>query len=519
MFLLVFYFTPSTRAFQGSLQGVLIIFFASLLTLIWGIAILYRLQERRSIHLFIWILLLDELWLFICFAKRLFPAPEAALFLSLFSYGPMLFMPILWLCLVLNNFFAFDIRKLIVIFDGISLALFLLVLSNPLHHWAFYLDEQGVERHGVLYFVVYAYILLTLLAAVVVSAVETSHRRTRFFELLPTLFFFLLLVAYSVLYLLPPLKGFHGIPVLNNYYVSYTFLGFAIIETTLESGLVQNTGAYRRYFEKGPYRLALADKEYRLIYQNEGFVFMPELRTHDALVMEGFRYSKQTLSGGYLLIEEDIREIFRLQKELLEKMKRLKDTTEFLHKEQAAEGAIEKAKTRERLNAAVYSEIKNESVRIEELAASLPDTLTRENRRTHEKSLRELMVRLSFLKQRCLFIINASSAAELSYQDFTLSMDSLGKDLESLGFNFGVLVSHETAFSLEFALLVNTFLRSLVEEYHDESGDVFLSLDPVGPSLKARVSKARLFEPRKIFWAAECEEEDGDYLFYWRKPS
>jgi hypothetical protein len=97
-------------------------------------------------------------WLFSGFIKR-FTEPNslAEELLWYFAYGPLLFMPGIWLCLVLNDLTQWNILHLLRILDLVAGVLFILVMLNPLHHWAFIFlyDGSGVCQgytYGPLYY-------------------------------------------------------------------------------------------------------------------------------------------------------------------------------------------------------------------------------------------------------------------------------------------------------------------------------------------------------------------------------
>jgi hypothetical protein len=491
--------------------------FAGALFLItaWGIAILYRLQDKREWRLFLAILILSQIWLYSGFLKRFVGFDDAAdIALWRFSYGPMLFMPGVWFGLVYAAFYPKSFAKPLWILSGIALVLFLLVLTNELHHWAFipvYDDAGAIVRwkHGWLFYVVFAYAILLLLASILLFVFKALAQRHLLHQISGIFVPLALLVAYSVLYALD-FSFIRHTPVLSNYYVMYALLGFALIELALREGLVQNGGNYRSYFVKGPYALALLSRDYRVYARNEAFSLAPEIQSQDEVIVKGSRYRKKPFEGGYLVIQEDISDILSLQKELLLKKAELSQTTAYLSKRKIVERELESLAAKEKLTASLLKEIQEESATIETLVDSLPDRLDEETRRSSKATLEELQNRLSFLKQRCLFVINGSENEGLSREDFSLSEGSLCRDLQNVGFLVGVRHPDFERISLSTALRVNAFLKAAVLSFGEVRGSLLLSFDPLTGALKARLSPDRALPLTSFAFAGKATEEEGE---------
>jgi hypothetical protein len=493
------------------------IFFGGMLIVaVWGAAILYRLQERVVRKLFAWIFVLSEMLLFLGFLKRISYDPTLSEYLWYAYYGPLLFMPVLWLGLVLSQFTRIRIKRFVLLVDIVSAILFLLVMTNHFHHWGW--DEDQLH-HNWLFFTVYGYLLLALLASFVSFFVGTL-RLKNFKAAWPATGVLVLIVVYSLVYLLV-LNGRRGrsIYVLNNAMLMFVLLGFALMEATLDAGLMQNSGFYRRYFDEGPYRLALSDASYHVLFQNKGFTMSEAIKTSVSTMAGTQRYSKTPMAGGYLLFQEDLSDLLALRRELMTQQKELERTNALLKKSQVAEAEIEKIKTRERLTDEVYSQIQKESALIEALADTLPDELTPENRETCLPTLKELKIRLCFLKQRCLFVINGTLDNQLSADDISLSIGSLSQDLKALGFTVAITYLSETSCSLPFALECNAFLFSLVEAFDGDVGALLGRVDGAHETFRFWVTPEGKFDPKKVMPLAHYEEEDGDHFFTLEKAS
>jgi hypothetical protein len=472
---------------------------------------------KRPGNFFFGILVLTEIWLYSGFLKRFCPSNSAAeTFLWHFAYGPMLFMPGLWLGLVLSDFNLRKLRGVLSLTSIVAFVLLILVLLNDLHHWVWHpvYDSEGMItswKAGPLYFGVSGFIFLILFSGILALIYGTINKRNRPREVLFLFLPLVLFIVYTVLYALG-VSFIRKTPFLNNYYLIGSLLGFLLMEIALRSGLFQNSGFYRSYFVKGPYRLALAYPDGTLFARNEAFTMSPEILKTDQAEVGNARYRKESMEGGYLLIEEDMSDVLRLQKELLAKQSALQKTMAYLSKRTKVEQEIDQLALHETLSASLLKEIDQERGTIERLVNRLPDHLNENSGKSCTKILEELQNRLAFLKQRCLFLIQASPSVGLSYEDFSLSLGSLQRDLENVGFTLAVTSPSFTSLPLEEALRFNAFFRSLIEAFGEDRGAVLISYDPVHDSYKVRITPSGHFDPSKILFEPKLSEEDGDYF-------
>jgi hypothetical protein len=204
--------------------------------------------------------------------------------------------------------------------------------------------------------------------------------------------------------------------------------------------------------------------------------------------------------------------LLHLKHTLMSRQEDLKKTTAILKERQQSEGEIERLKTRERLSHSVYQEIEQKSDALRAMAKKLPDNLTPENRETFLPLLQEMQLTLSFLKQRCVFLISGTAEGAMEEEAFFLSSDSLTHDLESLGTNLGVSLAQHGPLPLSYLLKANVIIEELISALGPEGGSLLLFLNPGVGLLKARISPSGPFRREKIDASLNLEQEDEDYL-------
>jgi hypothetical protein len=503
---------PAFRDISTKMDDVLFsVAFLFALT-IWAAFIIYRIQDHAQIEIFFALTVFSLLLLLFGLLMRIGYSAVFYQYMWYCTYLPMLVIPTLWVSLVLLIFTKRNVKKILLISGSCSLLLFLMVITNDLHHFVFSFNENGRYTREFGYYLIYGFIILSLLFSLAVVNYMTFRMNT-FKDALPVWIAAAVIIALSVCYLVPETHAFiDRIPLIHIYYLTYPLFEFLIFEVALRSGLVQNTGFYKKYFEKSSLRLALTDAAYRPIYLNENFKAVAEIEHADSCLVNGLRCRKEKKADGYLLIEEDLTSLLALQRELLETQKNLKATTEMLKKRQEIELTLAKKRFQEELTQTVDAEIGKENDEINSILASLPDELTAETRTKYLPLLSSLKIRICFLKQRCLFLINGSSHGRLSFDEFSLSMGSLLQDLRGLDFSTACTFKANQGGSLAFGLAVNSFLHGIIAGFKDERGALLINLNLKEGFCKVRVSRSKHFTLTKIEVPFTKVVEDGEYL-------
>ena len=483
----------------------------SLITVFWGGTMIYRTQEKYARHYFCLIIVSLLMLVITGFIKRLAYSETFSRYLWYFSYFFLLTLPTYWVCLIIRSLTKTPDKIIKFSLLLIDLILFVLVMFNDLNNLTFiFSTNTGRYKHGVVYFIIYGYIFLQLISAMFLFS-HATIKRNSFKQMWPIWLVLILMIIYSIFYIIPG-SFISKTQLLRTYYFVYSFFSLLLIEMTLETGLIQNTGFYKKYFEKSSYCLALLDKNYKPIYANDRFQMVEQIKSENNTVVNFNRYRKENMADGYLIIQEDLTTLLTLQKELKNKQEELKRTTAILKKNQTVDLKIEKIKTQEKLFKAIDEEIAQKNHEIQEIVDSLPDELNEQNRKTYLPLLADLKIQICFLKQRCLFLINGSKNGRLTHDEFALSMGSLLQDLRSLDYQVACSYKDERGGKLSFCLKANDFFYTLVKSFHGKQGAIFLSLALGKEQAKARIFPAKIFKLIPNSLKLSKAEEDGDLI-------
>lgn len=386
---------------EGPLHYLLLLSASSiffLLMLFWAFSVQRRMPNKRSRRLLSLIVGFLLLFLLLRFVKFFLAdeSPKMLRYLWYCYYLPELFVPALSLSLVTST----KHRKLVsVIFLSLSAFFAILVLANDLHRSAFLFQGNEVNGelyvHNWLFYVIILYISMTLFAALLLLIYRCKKQGNRRFFLLPVAVFFacLCLDAVSFVFDLPMYKT----PEL----LSFTFL--AIFESCIAIHLFPSNDNYEEYFLFSSAPALLIDEQKRLVAKSKGAV-LPTLLERDAAVSgelylnENLRLRSQKINGGYVLVEEDISALRKLEQTLLENKEELMGEQDLLAYENELRG-----------KKAAIKEQKASFKTINELGRTLlPEIsacLMRAREGDYAKNVSAALLRLAYLKRKANILL------------------------------------------------------------------------------------------------------------------
>ena len=297
------------------------IFFA--LVLFWAFSVQRRMPNKRSRYLLSGIAAFLLFFLFVRFVKYFLvdESPKMLRYLWYCYYLPELYIPALSLILVS----ATKRRKLVSgIFLSASGIFSLLIFTNDLHQWAFLFkgDEKtgNLYVHNWLFYVMMAYILLTLFAALALLIYRCRKQGNRRFFSLPILVF-VSCTALDVISFTYDI-AMYKIPEL----LCFTFV--AIFESCIAISLFPNNDHYKEYFTFSSAPALIIDDEKKLVAKSKGAILPTILERNASLEGELYingdiRLRSKKINGGYVLVEEDIAPLRKLERTLLENKEEL----------------------------------------------------------------------------------------------------------------------------------------------------------------------------------------------------
>ena len=470
----------------GGTADYLVTLFASFLLLFWGITMSYRVQFSRQRTILTLIFIVSFLWILLRFVKWLPNDIPIAKYSDYVYYLPMTLVPALFLVLCIENFapnFRFK-KALYISLALIVLFFFVMALTTDLHglvykDYSFGPDENGMPSarfpsysYGIVHYFDMGFVALCILSSLFVATFVSRGQLTIKSVILPAIIV-VLAAAYFTLYSLG--ISFVRSPLfLKDFALMSVLLLQAAIEIMLDTGLVQNNGRYVTHFERSSLPMCIYDENGKMLFSSEKFD-EKRFKTHDAK----FRYNEQTIGKYELVVEEDLTEIIALKDKINQENNELTETNKLLHKMIGVARDSTSLAFRLSLISEIEGSIGKSRAELDEMLATLPDEITKENQKETKETLGRIALCLGYMKQKCMLLLGAKEKKALSADAFKMLLNVISHDVQSVGFaEVGAAINCDDDVSFPFALAVNELANEIAKAYAFLELDALIIINP-----------------------------------------
>lgn len=410
-----------------SRETVMTVMIAVVCILLWIGSAVHRSVRPGMQILIIFSGMQTVLWLILMLIK--YQLPDLVPATRYCWYGYYIFqigLPVnfLWIALTVDDEkLSFpSVMRIVTVIGAVFLGL---VFTNDLHYLVFRFDINGnwsdEYSYGPVYFMIYAFIFLIFVSAVVLLIVKSIRSPKKWRWILP-FGSACLLVGYTVGYAA-------GCPAVRsgNYTLSFCVLSVFFMESALHTGLIPTNTQYRQLFAESPLALqilnlngdtVLAGKmasslpcEVRKKFVGEKKVSIPWKK--DSLLMG------RKICGGTVVWEEDRTELNKLHNRTLATSKQLQAANRLLRQERA----VRRQKLEIRSRTELFDSLENEIVeRTEELSEAI-DSLS--GTADHEEKIAYITLLLCHIKRRCNLFFLAKEGKQMPSGELTMYLDEL----------------------------------------------------------------------------------------------
>lgn len=408
---------------------------------------------------FIWILL-----------KHLMDLSDSITFSRYCWY--LYFLPIIFICYlffvmctqIFSKSFAF--KYIIYLLLGLtSLLLVGLVLTNDLHHLVFTFDKgyKNFLTNSVrqpLYYIIVIYSLSMLIASMAQFLIGTFRRNTLNQFLLPFIIL-LSILTYSILYVMR-VSFIVRYDFLSDVSFIYNLFFILLFESFMMNGLIQNNGQYISNFNDCILPLKIVDNSDKLVFVNEKFDDISYInKDNDSKV-----FNEKDIVGGKVIIEEDISKLKKLYDKLNRHINELVKGNEILLKRKDIKEEEAMLKARSELYKEIEIAVSKKSKEISFLVSILPDDITNANKKYAINIISKIRLRIGYLKQKCLLILQTKSNRMIQNDEFRLTTKVICTDIKNVGFDsiFSVIKGKKEV-PIEFALAFNELMEYVGENF------------------------------------------------------
>lgn len=349
-----------------------------------------------------------------------------------------------------------------------SLSLIIGILSNDLHQWAFYFQQEhrnglDIYGHNILYYVAIAWIFFCI--AIMIAEII---KQCRIPETHKTIWLPISMMCvgalYSILYALNSnLFGFIEITV------ALCFIVVAIWESSIKTGLVQSNTHYNELLKYSDLGVAVVDNDYTIHYRSNNAVTlskekMQKIQTAPVMLDGGIRVSGSRIKGGYTLWQEDLSELLNILDELKELREELKDSNAVTMQNYRMDKQIRALAEKNRLHDELH---KHTAHQIDLLNDWLKKLAEADNPQEKRELLRHIVVVGAYLKRRNNLILVGEQDGKIKAEELELSIKEMMKNLQLADINCGCVVQLDNELSTDIVMKLFDFYEYVVENSFD----------------------------------------------------
>lgn len=373
----------------------------------------------------------------------------------------------------------------IALFGGAA-ALILLVMTNDLHQLVFSFPVGGpwtsdACTHEFGYYLIMALIALCGITSLVFLALKCRVPGRKRLVSFP---FMLLgfMVVYWALYFV---KGSFVSLYLNDMTAASCLMIAALLESVIESGLLQTNIGYDNLFQSSSLAVQLADHAHQVRYASERAQAVPAetLAAADAapvMLDKSTRLSGAAIPGGHIYWQEDMSELLAVGEALELTQAELRDTGDVLKATSEQKAYWIHLEEKNRLYDLVEVQTAPQVAMLRELTAQLRQASDPDAAR---RLLGKIVVIGTYVKRRSNLIFVAGQEQSVPAAELLLCMNESAENLKLCGVDCGVQISGCERLLPEAANTVYDLFEAVIEAGMDTVSSVLLRVEAEGSGL------------------------------------
>lgn len=418
-------------------------------------------------------------WMIIKLSKDLFDSNNILWYLF---YMPLIFIPTHYY-LISKYLIKKYSNKDKYIPLGISVCLFILVLTNNIHKIVFTTpNENGDYYHRIGYYIIVLWILYQLIMATIYYTKAKFKKRRDYKTFLP----FLPIVIgtiYTALYVAN---------ILSIRHLNMTFiLGMLFclgIECVVQMGLIPNNVRYKKPYSQSNLHMAIIDEDANTILKTNYEMKIPNQIIQDMqenkvkvkyfnLEGKNKEFELKRIKGGYTIFEKDFQEIEELKNSIKRKNNELREQQKLLEKDKDIKQELYEIKIRNEI-------LEELEVNIEEKREIIKEKLKKLSNVDY-KELGRIQMLLEYCKRISSLIISNYNNEIYNQEKIKLFITELLKNAEIQGIKGVAVVDDiEPVYSL-IASKIYDCIFTVIEELFDI--DVLIIITQEGKIINLKI--------------------------------
>ena len=446
----------------------------------WGFTIDRRIIQKQVLHCLRLTALLMLLWLLLRTLKyHVVTGVTAARYVWYLYYLPMLFLPLLgvYIALLLGKPEEYRLPGRARLLSIIPAVLFLLVITNDLHQWAFAFKDGVPGRpvssaftHRLLYFVC----LVWMVACITFSLVRL-FRKSRIpggaRKRLTPFVLGCVTLLYGLLYL-------SGLPVVRWWFgdmnVMLCLLYAALYESCIRCRMIPSNTGYVELFEASTLAACIADPGGQIVLRSRaaGEDMVCPREGQRLIRPDGMRISSAPIGGGYVVWQDNVRPLLELHTKLNENKAELESNRKKLQDSYLVQKKLHELTEKNRIYDALETKHSRQTAQMRQMLARCEKSEPAERRRL----LKKVLLLGTYIKRSANLYFLSSEYQWLPQQELRLTVDEAVRTLTACGTECGVI--YRTTGPMRTSEVVRLFdlLEIVAETTVDDLRSLFISI-------------------------------------------
>ena len=454
--------------FRSSISIIL----SGVLVITWGAGLWLRIIDSRIRNLFILMISYVLVWFLIQFTKyNLIYSETGTRYLWYLFYIPLTMIPLVSYFISLSIGRDRDeklpLLSRLLIIPAISLLVF--TITNDFHQKVF-VFYNGIENgnHDYSYcwgfYIIIAWIVSIMLLSLITAILRSTKGDSGKYIWIPILIL-VLGIIYGLLNTFTDLFYINGISI--KFQQVFSFILIIFWESFIQIGVIGSNRDYDYVFRKSSSNAVLLDNSNNIVYASDNFDSTDAIYelNEQPMIINGKKFHKEKLQGGYVCWSEDISVLLDMQNRLNETLEELSEEGEILR----AEKEIKKREAALESRTRIYDEL---SRSLEDKCQRISELLDKD---MDEHLKLAIVAVIGVYIKRWSNIKLLSESGDMDVHELVLAVRESMDYLELLGIHSELSVITNGSMSGEKILSLYEKFESSVESFikEDKEGGVF----------------------------------------------
>ncbi|NLL63941.1 MAG: hypothetical protein GX241_06930 [Ruminococcaceae bacterium] len=438
------------------------------LAVCWGISVRIRIVQVQVQKFMIFVSGLIVFWILIKEIKHKFVEdPDITRDLWYAFYIPMVLIVTFFLIIALSLGKPENYRlpKWTNVLIFISVALIILVLTNDLHEKVF--SFPGEPGSGAYYeYEIGYWMILAWAGLLVFSAISIIVLKCRLPYSKGVIWLPFIPISFAVIYVVLYINDWHAVDLIaKDMTTVFCVLTIAVLESCIQSGLIQNNTNYRELMTASSIGAQITDEKFNVKYSADNAIEVDSSTLEAAtetpvLLEEGIRISAFPIENGYVFWQEDVSALSTTLTELYNAGEELKDYGVILQEETYQKARQKKLEERKRLFETMQQKTASQVKTLINLAEKLE---VAEDENVAKEISAKMAIIGAYLKRRSNLVFLTELQDVDPIMELELSLRESTTSLKFYGVNCAYSVDEKAEINLADVALFYDFFEEIVE--------------------------------------------------------